>query len=278
MSDERLDDSVIQSPIPYSLFPIPYSLFPIPYSLFPIPHCPLPILLSVDGPVHRAGMRGQEHQNAEADPVPRERGEIVPADVAQQPAYAQECRSKCRRQSDAENPEILYEEKLPVPDQFIGRRGEQDRDGEKKEELGRRLARQSEKQSADDRRAGAGRSRYQRKSLCNADFERVGPAHVLDTLDPDDMFAPFGPQDDQAADDERDGDRHRLEQARLDRATEEPSEHGKRDEGTQKIRGETLRPAIVRQLHGDRPEFDAVFPDHGENGATLDHDLENPAL
>src|SRR5439155_24403025 len=134
----------------------------------------------------------------------------------------------------------------------------------------------------DDRRARTRRSGDECERLRNADLERVGPAHVVDLIDPRlariAALALFHPEDDDRANDERRCDRRRREQLRLDCAAEgEPEDRGgqKRDE---KVEDESLRAAVAEDAGGDREELRPVFPADGEYRAGLDDDLEELRL
>ena len=76
------------------------------------------------------------------------------------------------------------------------------------------------------------------------------------------------PQDDQAADDERERHRHRLEQIALDHLPDEQP-------GTAAGRKATSR--LRHSCPVDAKEARAVFPHHREHGAGLDRDVEDVA-
>src|SRR6476661_8395948 len=81
-------------------------------------------------PADDATPGGEQDHEAERDPVPRERHEVVVAHVAQQPADAQERRHEGRREADAEARQILRREQRAVADELVRARGEQRRDRE----------------------------------------------------------------------------------------------------------------------------------------------------
>ena len=56
-------------------------------------------------PPDAAAPGGEQDQQPEGDPVPRERHEVVAADVADQPADAEERRDECRDEPDRRTPE-----------------------------------------------------------------------------------------------------------------------------------------------------------------------------
>src|SRR5471032_2885672 len=65
------------------------------------------------GPDDQAGIRGGQHHQPEGDAVPGERGEVVRADVTQQPAHAQEGRHEGGHGADAERA-LLSAADLPL--------------------------------------------------------------------------------------------------------------------------------------------------------------------
>ena len=114
---------------------------------------------------------------------------------------------------------------MTILHEFVGARSEKRRDREKERELGRRTPRQAEQHAADDRCARARRAGNQRQRLRASDAERVGPPHRVDVVDTNitrpALLSPFGPQDDERADDERERDRDRREQHRFDELAEQ---------------------------------------------------------
>jgi hypothetical protein len=88
------------------------------------------------------------------------------------------------------------------------------------------------------------------------------------------MRAPLGPQYDQAADDECNGDGHGLEERRLDVFTEQQAEHCGGHERDREIQHELLRFAVAGDAAQQAGKFDAVFPHDRQHGAGLDHEFE----
>ena len=88
------------------------------------------------------------------------------------------------------------------------------------------------------------------------------------------MRAPLGPQDENAADDERERHGDGREQNGFDRILEEEAEHGERDECEEYVERETLRAAFRGQRPHDAPQPRAVLPAHGQNRGELDDDVE----
>jgi len=84
----------------------------------------------------------------------------------------------------------------------------------------------------------------------------------------------LGPQDDDAAHDERERDRHRRKERRLDRLFEQQSEHDRRDSGDDYIEREAPRLRTARQAGHDAGDAPAKLPAHRENRAELNHDVE----
>ncbi len=109
------------------------------------------------------------------------------------------------------------------------------------------LSRQSEQHAADDGRARAAGTGYQRKTLRNADFQRVEPVHVVDRLDSHRMLAPFGPQDDERTEDEGRRHRRRVEQVRLQHLADQQPDHGDRQEGDRHVGQQAARFRLGRQ-------------------------------
>ena len=119
-------------------------------------------------------------------------------------------------------------------------------------------------------------------ACAQADLQGVGPAHGVDVVDAHGIrtraLPALRPQDDERADDERDRHRHRGEQRSLDHAAEQEPEQRGGQEGDDEVDDEAIGDRIAQDAarHGDesRPEL----PAHGEDGAGLDHDLEDLGL
>ena len=114
----------------------------------------------------------------------------------------------------------------------------------------------------------------QRERLRDADFQCVGPRHVVDGRHARLRGAAIDPQNDQTADDERHGHRHGEEQIRLDELVESEPQHRQRNEGDDEIRDEAPRRRIAREALQHAREAHAVFPHDREHRAALDHDVE----
>ncbi len=100
---------------------------------------------------------------------------------------------------------------------------------------------------------------------------------IVHALDTDAVLAFFRPEDDEGADDEGDGHRHRLEQMRLDGLAEQQAEDGQRQKGDEQVEHETPRDHIARQAGHHAGDPGPVFPADGEYGAGLDDDFEQLA-
>lgn len=229
------------------------------------------------GPLDGAGVGRAQHDQAEGDAVPGEGGEIVAGDVAQQPAHAQEGRNEGGNEADRPHAEIVGIEQRPLLVEVVQGGGEQGRDGQEEGEFGGRLARQPEQQAADDRRPRARGARDKCEGLRDAELEGVEGRHLVDRLDADAVFAALGPEDDEGADDEGERHRHRLEEMRLDGLLEEEAEQRERHEGDGEVEDETVGQAFAAEA-GEHPgDARPVFPDHRQDGAGLDDDLEELA-
>ena len=87
----------------------------------------------------------------------------------------------------------------------------------------------------------------------------------------------FGPDDDERTDNE--GQRHgqRLKQVCLDDLAEGQSQYGQGQERHRHVEDELPRFPLTRQSRHHLPKPLAVFPAHRQDGARLDHDLEQLA-
>src|SRR5262245_57132493 len=121
--------------------------------------------LRLTRPVYEAAIRGSEHDRPEDDPIPGEGAEVVPADVAYQPAHAEEGRNEGNHETDAENADIAGVEERAVLVEIVGAGRDQCRHREKERELGRNAPRQAEQHPADDGRSRARGARDQRNGL-----------------------------------------------------------------------------------------------------------------
>src|SRR5258706_13301904 len=65
-------------------------------------------------PPHKAGVRGDQDDCAECDPVPGERREVVTAHVTQQPPHAKESGHERSGEADAKRRQIGGGEEVPV--------------------------------------------------------------------------------------------------------------------------------------------------------------------
>ena len=92
------------------------------------------------------------------------------------------------------------------------------------------------------------------------------------------MFASFGPEDDEGADDEGRRHRHRIEQSRLDRLAEEQAQYRQWDEGRRDVAYQASRFLILPQGAEYLRDAHAVLPANGEDRTRLDHDFEQLAL
>src|SRR5690349_1530524 len=78
-------------------------------------------------PLHQPGVRGAEDHQTEGDAIPGERDEVMPGDVAQQPAHDQEGADERGHESHADHRQIAGREKMAVLHEFVARGGEQRR-------------------------------------------------------------------------------------------------------------------------------------------------------
>ena len=162
--------------------------------------------------------------------------------------------------------------------QIIGGDAYQGRHGEKKRELGGRTTRQTEQQTTDDGGAGARSAGDQRRALRESNLERIHHAHVINRLAVAAMVAPFRPQDDEAADDESYRDRYRLKQHRLDVVAKQETQHHGGQERDHDVQCKAVGSGVAAEAADHTHEARAVFPDHGEDGAGLDHHLKDFGL
>jgi hypothetical protein len=201
----------------------------------------------------------------------------VGRDEAQQPAHAEEGGDEGGGAADGPQAEVVGHQQVAFLPGLVGAGGHQRRHGEEEGELGGRLAREAEQQAADDGGAGARGAGDQRAGLGQAELERVHRGQLIDTFDPDHVLAPFGPEDDEGADDEGRRHRHRVEQRGLDRLAEDQAEHGQRQEGDADVEHEAPRRRVAAQARQHAGRSGAVFPADGQHGGGLDHDQEQLA-
>src|SRR3954454_22066823 len=125
------------------------------------------------GPTQRTAVADQQNQQPKADPIPRERGEIMRGDVAQQPAHAHKSADEGRREADREVAERVGGQQMPVFVELISGRAEDDRNREKKRKLGGNAPLEPEQHPADDRRARTRHARNQSERLREGGLQRI---------------------------------------------------------------------------------------------------------
>ena len=81
-----------------------------------------------------------------------------------------------------------------------------------------------------------------------------------------------------ASHDERDRDAHRVEQVGLDLALEGEADEGRGQERHREVGREALLHRVAPDAGEGPGEPGPVLPAHGEDGAELDHDVEDLAL
>jgi hypothetical protein len=91
-------------------------------------------------------------------------------------------------------------------------------------------------------------------------LKRIRVRQILDVVDADAVFAPLGPEDDEAAEDEGGRHGHRIEQVGLDRLAEQQAEHGERHEGYRDVDGEALCAAVRGEAADHAQQPLAVLP------------------
>src|SRR5204863_5379423 len=93
------------------------------------PACPgfSPKKYFLGGPSHPAEIGGEKHDQAEGNPVPRERPEVVRGDIADQPAHHHERRDERGDRADREDAGIGAGKERPVLPEVIGTRRNQRR-------------------------------------------------------------------------------------------------------------------------------------------------------
>jgi len=225
-------------------------------------------------PVHQARVGGEQHQDAEGDAVPGEGAEVVPADVAQQPAHGQEGGDERGQTAHYEQAQVRGVQQLAMLEHIVEGGGEQGGDGEEEGEFGGGAPIQAEEQTADDGGTGAGGPGDQRQGLGTADLQGVLPSHVVDPVDPHWVPAPLGPQDQHSADDEGGGHHDGIEHVGLDRLGEQEPQQRRRQEGQDQIDGKAPGTPVRGQPGDHLTDLGPVLPHHGEDGRQLDGDLE----
>src|SRR5437868_1973892 len=81
-------------------------------------------------PAHPTKIRGYENERAERNAIPRERNEIVVADVANEPPHANKRRGERGDEADAERWQIVGDEQVAIFQELVASRGEQRRNRE----------------------------------------------------------------------------------------------------------------------------------------------------
>src|SRR5581483_1033938 len=89
------------------------------------------------------------------------------------------------------------------------------------------------------------------------------------------MTTPLGPEDNDAAHDEGNGDRHGMEQSVLDLSPEQQPQYGERQEGNCEVEKEALRVRLVAHLADRLREAVTIFPAYRQYRAHLDDDREH---
>src|SRR5258708_34547840 len=96
------------------------------------------------GPTQSAAISHDQDQQPEADPVPRERREIVRGNVAQQPSNTDECADKRCQQPDDKQTQRIDGQRAPLLCKLVKRGAENNRNREEEGKLGSDLTFQPE--------------------------------------------------------------------------------------------------------------------------------------
>ena len=113
-------------------------------------------------------------------------------------------------------------------------------------------------------------------------LECVHHAHGFDLIDARCgrivFLALFGPQNDEAANDESAGHHHRCEQVGLDGLAKQQAQHHGWQESHQHIQGKLLRLFVGGQRHQRVANFLPVDQNHGKDGASLNGNVKHLGL
>ncbi|MNH02815.1 hypothetical protein D3C79_620610 [compost metagenome] len=195
-------------------------------------------------------------------------------DELEQATYRDHGENERHHEADGKYREVVGLEQLAV---FVARvHGGTDhgRHGQEERELGGRLARQAEQQAADDGGAGTRGTRHQRQALGAANLQGIAPAHVVDLVNADHMLAALGPEHDHTTDHQGCGHGDGVEQVLVDQVGEQHPQDHRRHEGDQQVDGKALCFTLTWQPHHHVEDLAAKLPDHRQDRAQLDDDVE----
>ena len=145
---------------------------------------------------------------------------------------------------------------------------------------------QSDQHATHDGHHRSAGARPHRDALQEADQQGLFPGQVFDVDEPvlgvitfsageDSILPSFHPDQHHAADREGTDHRPRPKEGGFDEFIEEHAEDCRRQEGDHQVREKTASTGVLTEQALDhRPDSDAVEPDHGEDRATLDDDVE----
>ena len=116
------------------------------------------------------------------------------------------------------------------------------------------------------------------KALRDADFQRVLPGHVVDFFDADLTargVAFLHPQNNHAADDERQRHRHGKKQIALDQRFQTPGRDRRRNKCYDQIEDESLRGGSLKCALRNAEKAPPILPHNRQHGAGLDDDFKD---
>ena len=124
--------------------------------------------------------------------------------------------------------------------QAVGASANQRGDGQVERKLGSHLAFQPTEHTANDGRTAAARAGNHGKTLHQADLQCIPGRHVFNAVDAGRLLTPFGPENDEGAQNERHRHHQRREKVLLDDFAKQQTQYHGRQETNQYVKNETL--------------------------------------
>jgi len=214
----------------------------------------------------------------------------VRGDVAQQPAHANPSADERQHQAHGKHRCVGNAQQLTLFVQAVRPCTDERGNGQVKRKVGGRLARQAQQHATNDGRAAAAGAGNHGQALHQAHFQSVEGRHGFHRFDACRLngwlffalrlgTAPaLGPQDDEAADDERARDHSGREQMRFDELAKQQAQHHGGHKGDQHIQGKALRLALAGQRHHGAENLLPVHDDDCQDRAGLNGNVKHLAL
>ena len=221
----------------------------------------------------------QENHRGQRQPVPGKRPQGHPLDQDDERLDRDQGREERDHEADAEDAHVGGGKKRRAFIEVVERGREHQRHRGNERVFGGEAPLGPEQHAAHDRRGRARKARPQRQALEAADAQRQPRRHFVEGVEAVAFPARFHPEDHERPDGQRQGDRYRAEQVRLDRLA-----RGKPDQ-PRRQRGEKEQPDAAQPRKGvqslgrdEPPEALPIKDDHGQDGPELDDDLETVGL